>query len=237
MSGSSGLKPPSIFARSTGAKPKPKTNKLTSPKSSKSSPISLRKQEANFETTIISETKIQSASSSPRRIPSQNLECSPKRSPRRFLASEDRQQIFQHQNPSPKRSPRRILSLEDDIGSEMGLAQLPTSASVAEDSVMSFLEFESLYTLEKELMQSKSDILTQLDEKCIFGGWFGPRRGVYTDLPDPIRNSDAINSQAVADTFATQTPSEGFSFAPGWALNAEHFYQWQQRGKTTQQVN
>lgn len=223
MSGSSGLKPPSIFTRSTGAKPKSKISKLSSPKSLRS-PISLKKQEVQFESTFINEAKINSES---RRYASQILE-SPKKSPRRFLASEER-----FQNLSPKHSPRRNLSFED----EMGLSQLTISTAAAEDSVMSFVEFESLYTLEKELMQSKSDVLSQLDEKCIFGGWFGPGRGVYSDLPDPVRNSDAINSQAVADPFILQTSLEGFSFAPGWALNAEHFYQWQQRGKTTQQVN
>lgn len=227
MSGSSGLKPPSsIFTRNTGAKPKAKISKLTPPRSLRSSPVAQKKQEVHFESPFINETKNHSDPS--RRYASQILECSPKKSPRRFLNSEER--ILQ--NNSPKRGTRNLSSIED----EMGLSQLTIStAANSEDSVMSFVEFESLYTLEKELMQSKSDVLSQLDEKCIFGGWFGPGR--YNDSPDSIRNSEGINLQAIAaDPFTSQTSLEGFSFAPGWALNAEHFYQWQQRGKTTQQV-
>lgn len=120
---------------------------------------------------------------------------------------------------------------EDFLQEEMGLGvRISSTAGGNEMPGMSFLEFESLYTLEKELMQSRQDV-GQADGKCVFGGWFG-RRGLYTELPDPMYQ------QAIAAAAASsQIPTEGFSFAPGWSLNVEHFYQWQNRGRTTQQVS
>ena len=119
---------------------------------------------------------------------------------------------------------------EDFLQEEMGLGVRISSTAAGNEPGMSFLEFESLYTLEKELMQSRQDV-GQADDKCVFGGWFG-RRGLYTELPDPVYQ------QAIAAAAASsQIPTEGFSFAPGWSLNVEHFYQWQNRGKTTQQVS
>ena len=119
---------------------------------------------------------------------------------------------------------------EDFLQEEMGLGVRISSTAGGNEAGMSFLEFESLYTLEKELMQSRQDV-GQADDKCVFGGWFG-RRGLYTELPDPMYQ------QAIAAAAASsQIPTEGFSFAPGWSLNVEHFYQWQNRGRSTQQVS
>ena len=257
---SSGLKPPSVFSdiRNTGAKPKSKLSKLTSPRSSP-------KKQTTFSPTITEQ-------GSSKALPCQNFECSSpgksskKSSPRRLHGgqSEDLQKQLIHcgknrqQSPSPKHSPRRyqgIQSLEEDflIQDEMGFGFKGTS----DDTGMSFLEFESLYTLEKELTESRRETIAELDEKCIFGGWFGTRRGVYTELPDPscrnpstewmsrggiVNPGGACGASAMSATTSSigfgslQIPTEGFSFAPGWALNAEHYYQWQHRGKSTQQV-
>lgn len=95
---------------------------------------------------------------------------------------------------------------------------------------MSFLEFESLYTLEKELMQSRVDVgQAAVDERQRVLGWAGGRRGLYTELPDPLCAHQPPPSSLI--------PSEGFSFAPGWSLSVDHFYQWQRRGRATHQVS
>lgn len=121
---------------------------------------------------------------------------------------------------------------EDDfLQDEMGLGLRVSSTGGGSEPGMSFLEFESLYTMEKELMQSRQDV-GQVDDKCIFGGWFG-RRGLYTELPDPLCQQAIAAAAAAA---SSQIPTEGFSFAPGWSLNVEHFFQWQHRNRTTQQV-
>lgn len=72
--------------------------------------------------------------------------------------------------------------------------------------------------------------------------FLGSRRGLYTELPDTdplirqrLHHRQQIGAIGPAKKLS-QFPAEGFSFAPGWALNADHFYQWQHRGKTTQQV-
>lgn len=275
MSGpsSSGLKPPSVFSgvRSTGARPKSKFTRLTSPRSSPKRQQSLTAA-ASEQASSPSANKCSSTSTSPSRILSgQSAEStsparSSKSSPRRYGQSDDfSKQHFSKQSPSPKRSPRRLQDhraligcLEEDFSQdEMGFGfDDPSSGSLVDEPSMSFLEFESLYTLEKELGQSRRETIAELDEKCIFGGWFGTRRGVYTELPDPsARNTEFVGRGANGNpigacsliTFnatsgvgsaigASQIPTEGFSFAPGWALNAEHYYQWQHRGKSTQQV-
>lgn len=95
---------------------------------------------------------------------------------------------------------------------------------------MSFLEFESLYTLEKELMQSRVDVgQAAVDERQRVLGWAGGRRGLYTELPDSLCAHQPPPSSLI--------PSEGFSFAPGWSLSVDHFYQWQRRGRATHQVS
>lgn len=159
---------------------------------------------------------------------------SERKSPRRH--SEERQA-----HHSPKRSPRRFLSsLDDDsFQDEMGLGlrlSSMTTTSVDVEPGMSFLEFETLYTLEKELSHSRccSQDVTQLEEKRAgtSADWLGGKRGVYTELPHPLCHQAGAS---VASSQLAQLP-EGFSFAPGWSLNADHFYQWQHRGKSTQQV-
>ena len=236
MSGTPGLKPSVIVPRSSnGAKPKSRICKLTSPKSSSLSPLTgnsskNKSQESSTDSPSSSPAK-SSVSSSPRRA-AQSVEAG-KKSPRKYPQPDERQQAQQHcPKASPKRSPRRYISVfeEDFLQEEMGLGVRISSTAAGNEPGMSFLEFESLYTLEKELMQSRQDV-GQADDKCVFGGWFG-RRGLYTELPDPVYQ------QAIAAAAASsQIPTEGFSFAPGWSLNVEHFYQWQNRGKTTQQVS
>ncbi|KAG7209330.1 hypothetical protein KM043_015438 [Ampulex compressa] len=224
MSGASGLKPPALYSRpSNGTKPKSRICKLTSPRSliSVGAGSSPRKQsESSVESPSSSPGRSAASSTSPRRTP---LDSPSRRSPRRSGQQvEDRQALQQVHSPraSPKRSPRRFLSSFEDERplEEMGIGP--------EEPTMSFLEFESLYTLEKELMQRQE--VGQLDEKCIFAGWFG-RRGLYTELPDPLCQ------QVVQPVTPSQIPTEGFSFAPGWSLNVEHFYQWHHRGRSTQQ--
>ncbi|XP_017875631.2 protein sickie isoform X2 [Ceratina calcarata] len=236
MSGAAGFKPSAVLPRNdNGAKPKSKISKLSSPKSlipplAASSPK--KSQEPNARSLSSSPAKSHSSvsSTSPRRT---SLSVDSMKKSRKYSQYEDRQQAL-HQNcarTSPKRSPRRyITSYEEDYSQdEMGLSLRIPSTGGGGESEMSFLEFESLYTLEKELMQSRQDV-GQTDDKCIFGGWLG-RRGVYTELPDPFYQQPVVPTAA-----ASQIPMEGFSFAPGWSLNVEHFYQWQHRGKSTQQI-
>lgn len=229
----SGLKMPAGYSRTgNGTKPKSRICRL---KSSRSLIPSLAGSipERALEVTESSSSSPSRSSTSPRRT------CSDRKSPRR-PSTEERQQTYH----SPKRSPRKFLSsLDDDsFQDEMGLGlevSSTTSTCVGERSGMSFLEFETLYTLEKEmLMQSQCnhDPAAQLNDKCMIAGWFGGRRGVYTELPDPLLCHRMCMCGAVTPVSSSQAPSEGFSFAPGWSLNADHFYQWQHRGKTTQQV-
>lgn len=223
MSCPSGLRPPNV---QTGTKPKSRLAKLAG---SKFSPKKLQAASSSIE------------ASSPISQPTgQNPESSPGRSPRRHQHSEEIQkQIRQSPASSPKRlasSPRRQGTpnpIEEDY--EMGLVYEQSPMTLADEPVMSFLEFESLYNLEKELGQARRDTIAELDDKCIFGGWFGTRRGVYTELPEPSRNFECM-SRGCTTAQSTQVPTEGFSFAPGWAINAQHFYQWHQRGKSIQQV-
>ncbi|KOC60553.1 hypothetical protein WH47_07686 [Habropoda laboriosa] len=235
MSGASELKSPVIFPRShNGAKPKSKISKSKSLIPSLTGSSSNKSHESNTDSPSSSPAKSHSSvsSTSPRRS-SQNVELN-RRSPRKY-SQEERQQTVQVpqycSKSSPKRSPRRYVSAleEDFLQDEMGFGLRVSSTGGGSEPGMSFLEFESLYTLEKELMLLQQD-MGQVDDKCIFGGWFG-RKGLYTELPDPFYQ------QAVAAAVASsQIPTEGFSFAPGWSLSVEHFYQWQHRGKTTQQV-
>lgn len=137
---------------------------------------------------------------------------------------------------SPKKlrsSPKRIPSLEDPSSLHqvaMGFSCKAQTNYHDDLKDISFLEFETKYTLEKELLLSKYELRNEYDG-C--SGLTPTRMGVYTELPDPCsRNYDTlVNSSCL------QPAAEGFSFAPGWALNAEHFYQWQQRGKTTKEVD
>ncbi|XP_033333630.2 sickie isoform X2 [Megalopta genalis] len=243
MSDASVPKSPVIFSRvnGNGAKPKSKICKLGSSKSSVIPAVTagskkLQKSGADSPTSHSSSSPAKSYSSSatsstsPRRDPFA-IEPS-KRSPRRH-PREDRQALQVHRRSpkgSPKRSPRRyVASFEDDRPrNEMGLG-LRLAAASGDEPEMSFLEFESLYTIEKELTRSRQDV-GRTEGKPNLGGWIG-RRGLYTELPDPMYQ------QATAAAAApSQIPAEGFSFAPGWSLNVEHFYQWQHRGKTTRQI-
>ncbi|RLU17436.1 hypothetical protein DMN91_009671 [Ooceraea biroi] len=236
----SGLKTPAVHPRSgNGTKPKSRICRLTPSRSLTPSLVgnTPRKSAEVAESSSSSPSR---SSTSPRRTSSD------RKSPRRYL--EERQQAHQ----SPKRSPRRFLSFLDDDSchEEMGLGLRVSSTSstcVDEGPGMSFLEFETLYTLEKQmLMQSQCNqdpVMVQLlDSKCTTtttttSGWFGSggRRGVYTELPDPML-CHQVGSTSAAPVPSSQVPTEGFSFAPGWSLNADHFYQWQHRGKTTQQI-
>jgi len=232
----SGLKTSAIYPRSgNGAKPKSRICRLTPSRSF----IPSLAGNASRRPTEVTESPSSSpnrSSTSPRRSSSD------RKSPRRY--PEERQA---HQ--SPKRSPRRFLSFLDDDScqDEMGLGLRVSSTSstcVDEGPGMSFLEFETLYTLEKEmLMQSRcnqeSATAQLFDNKCstTTSGWFsgGGGRGVYTELPDPVL-CHQVGGMMATPVPSSQAPTEGFSFAPGWSLNADHFYQWQHRGKTTQQV-
>ncbi|XP_043498796.1 protein sickie isoform X2 [Polistes fuscatus] len=105
---------------------------------------------------------------------------------------------------------------------------------------LSFLKFESLYTMEKQMLMQPQHCIPRLEGKDVF---LGSRRGLYTELPDsdPLIQQRQYHHQQIgpigpANKVASQFPMEGFSYAPGWALNADHFYQWQHRGKTTQQI-
>lgn len=235
MSAASGHKSPIVVPKSSnGAKPKSKACKLTSSKSliPSLSGSSKKSQEAIADPSSPAKSHVSSSSTSPRRVP-QSID-SNKRSPRKCFQSEDRQALIHQYSPkaSPKRSPKRYISgfEEEFLQDEMGLGLRVSSTSYGDEPEMSFLEFESLYTFEKELMQSRQDV-GQVDDKCALGGWLG-RRGLYTEVPDPL-----YQQASAAAITPSQIPSEGFSFAPGWSLNAEHFYQWQHRGKTTQQVD
>nr|XP_033333632.1 protein sickie isoform X4 [Megalopta genalis] len=243
MSDASVPKSPVIFSRvnGNGAKPKSKICKLGSSKSSVIPAVTagskkLQKSGADSPTSHSSSSPAKSYSSSatsstsPRRDPFA-IEPS-KRSPRRH-PREDRQALQVHRRSpkgSPKRSPRRyVASFEDDRPrNEMGLG-LRLAAASGDEPEMSFLEFESLYTIEKELTRSRQDV-GRTEGKPTLGGWIG-RRGLYTELPDPM-----YQQAAAAAAAPSQIPAEGFSFAPGWSLNVEHFYQWQHRGKTTRQI-
>ncbi|XP_053979134.1 uncharacterized protein LOC128876634 [Hylaeus volcanicus] len=235
MSGGPSPKLSALFPRTgNGTKPKSKICKLTSSKPSlppiPGSPKKSQKSNSDSPASSPAKSYTSVSSTSPRRIPP-SVESS-KKSARKYPQLEDRQQALNaHQHSpkaSPKRSPRRYVSVfEEDLQIEMGLG-LRVSTSCGEEPEMSFLEFESLYTLEKELMQSRQDV-GQVDDKCV-GGWMG-RRGLYTELPDPLYQQATPGASV-----PSQIPVEGFSFAPGWSLNVEHFYQWQHRGKTTQQV-
>lgn len=202
----------------TGTKPKSKLARLTT------SRFSPKKQQSVPSTSALEVL--------PNSLP---VTSSPKRSPRHNSSNNN----FQEGKEASK-----SVTFEQDLlsGEEMGLVYGPMSMFINhEEPVISFLEFESLYNLEKELTQSRKDPIAELDEKCILGSWFGTRQGVYTELPDPCRNVEWLKSQTSQkdkfDAPPSQVPSEGFSFAPGWAINAEHFYQWQQRGKSIQQVH
>ncbi|XP_034945344.1 protein sickie isoform X2 [Chelonus insularis] len=222
MSNSPGLKSGS---QQTGTKPKSKLAKLTTARFSP-------KKQQSIPSASISEV-----------IPANSISCSS--SPKHHRQAEDlSKQLLSNnrQNVSPKCSPRHVQdssnftnfqqkTLEDDMGLSYDSACMLLNAEPA----ISFLEFETLYNLEKELDLTNRDTIAELDDKCIFGGWFGTRRGVYTELPDPGRNVEWIPRGQVVAT-SVQVPSEGFSFAPGWSLNPEHFYQWQQRGKSIQQI-
>lgn len=230
----SGLKTPAGYSRtSNGTKPKSRICRLKSSRSLIPSLVG-NIPERTLEATESSSSSPSRSSTSPRKVA-----CSDRKSPRR-PSIEERQQAHH----SPKRSPRKFLPpLDDDLfQDEMGLSfevSSTTSTCVGERSGMSFLEFETLYTLEKEmLMQSRcnQDPMAQLNDKCMIAGWFGGRKGVYTELPDPLLCHHVCMCSAVAPVSSSQAPTEGFSFAPGWSLNADHFYQWQHRGKTTQQV-
>lgn len=223
----SGLKTPAVYSRTgNGAKPKSRICRLTSSRSLISSLVG--------DTLKRSPEVTESSSSSPSKSPRRT--CDDRKSPRRH--SEERQPAHY----SPKRSPRRFLpSLDaDSFRDEMGLGlrvSSTTSTCVDEGPGMSFLEFETLYILEKEmLMQSQcgQEPTAQLGDKCMTAGYVGGRKGVYTELPDPLLCHQV--SGMVTPVSNSQVPTEGFSFAPGWSLNADHFYQWQHRGKTTQQV-
>lgn len=228
MSSTSGLKTPSVYPKQTGTKPKSKLSRLTSPK------FSPKKQQTSTSSSLSSlpevlPTKLPTALSSPKRW-NQTDELA-----KQFLTNN-------RQCPTPKNSPKqrqdsnKSVTFEEDFHQdEMGLTYGPESMFLNDEPAMSFLEFESLYNFEKELEQARRDTIAELDEKCILGGWFGTRRGVYTELPDPCRNSECIPRGQIVST-PSQIPTEGFSFAPGWSLNPEHFYQWQQRGKSIQQV-
>lgn len=221
----SGFKTPAVYSRTgNGAKPKSRICRLTSSRSLISSLVgdTLRRSPE------VTESSSSSPSKSPRRT------CDDRKSPRRY--SEERQPA--HHSP---KSRRYLPSLdEDSFRDEMGLGlrvSSTTSTCVDEGPGMSFLEFETLYILEKEMLmqtQCSQDPTAQLDDKCVTEGCFGGRKGVYTELPDPLLCHQV--SSAIAPVSNSQIPTEGFSFAPGWSLNADHFYQWQHRGKTTQQV-
>lgn len=243
MSNPSGIKQPNIFQKSqTGTKPKSKLAKLAS---SKFSP----KKQQHTTIPIINEipTVNNQVTNLLNQHPDRSFIKSPKlpSSPRRNTQSEDLQKQLNRSTPSPKRSPRhhqetsRLVSFEEDFNQDnMGLAYGPVSMTYNDEPTMSFVEFESLYNMEKELGQARIDTIAELDDKCIFGGWFGTRRGVYTELPDPCRNFEWMKIPSVSIiTPNNQLPTEGFSFAPGWSINAEHFYQWQQKGKNILQVS
>lgn len=242
MSNPTGLKQPSVFQKSqTGTKPKSKLAKLAS---SRFSPKKQQRSQTLTNETTSDNNQINQSTANRScdysGIKSPRLPSSPRRNPQ----SEELQKQILRSTPSPKHSPRHYqeankhLSFEEDLyKDEMGLAYGPVPMTLNEEPAMSFLEFESLYNLEKEIGQARKDTIAELDEKCIFGGWFGTRRGVYTELPDPCRNFEWMRvPTASMITSNNQIPSEGFSFAPGWSINAEHFYQWQQRGKNIQQV-
>lgn len=227
----SGLKTPTSYSRTgNGAKPKSKICRLTSSRSLIPSVAGYSPERA-LEVIESSSSSPSKSSTSPRRVSND------RRSPRRY--SEERQQTYH----SPKRSPRRFLpsSFDDEsFQGQMGLGlrvSSTTSTCIDEGPGMSFLEFETLYTLEKEMLiqsQCSRDTSVQLSDKCTTAGWFGEKRSVCTELPDPL----LCHRMCMCGAFplVSQMPSEGFSFAPGWSLNADHFYQWQHRGKTTQQV-
>lgn len=230
----SGPKASAIYPRTgNGTKPKSKIYRLTSSRSLIPSLVGdgARKPPESTE-SFSSSLTISRSSTLPRKV------YSDRRSPRRH--SEERQQTAHH---SPKRSPKRfLLSLDDDPHqSEMGLGLRVSSSMASSIDVepgMSFLEFETLYTLEKRLMRSQccsQDATPQMvtERQTGIASWFDGRRAVHTELPDPLGNQIGATASAASLQLA---PTEGFSFAPGWSLNADHFYQWQHRGKTTQQV-
>lgn len=228
----SGLKASAGYSRTgNGAKPKSRICRLISSRSLIPS-LAGNTSERSLEVTESSSSSPSRSSTSPRRVSSD------RKSPRRH--SEERQQAYH----SPKRSPRRFLpSLDDDsFQGQMGLGlrvSSTTSTCVDEGPGMSFLEFETLYTLEKEMLMQwrcNQDTSAQLGDKYTTAGWFGDKRGVYTELPDPTDPLCHRMCMCSAVPPVSQAPLEGFSFAPGWSLNADHFYQWQHRGKTTQQV-
>lgn len=220
----SGPKAPAAYSRAAnGTRPKSRICRLTSSRSLIPSIVGNIAERLPEVAESISPSPSRS-STSPRRS------ANDRKSPRRY--SEERQQAHQ----SPKHSPRRFLSSSLDeslIQDEMGVGiRISSTTSCVDEPGMSFLEFETLYTLEKELLQSRcNQDISQVNDKSVLAEWFGGRKGVYTELPDPFGHQIA----AAAYT-NTQMPVEGFSFAPGWSLNADHFYQWQHRGKTTQQV-
>uniref|UniRef100_A0A6V7JU58 Uncharacterized protein n=1 Tax=Bracon brevicornis TaxID=1563983 RepID=A0A6V7JU58_9HYME len=223
----------------TGTKPKSKLARLATAKfSPKKQPHQQLPSTSNLEKSFSPMTQITNQNNDVSNVKS---DC--KSSPRRYHHSDDIQRQILKQTPasSPKRSPKRLqnninLTGEEEIY-EMGLAYEPSPITLAEEPAMSFLEFESLYNLEKELGQARQETIAELDEKCIFGGWFGTRRGVYTELPEPARSFEWMSRVTSGQTGgASQIPSEGFSFAPGWSISAQHFYQWHQRGKSIQQV-
>ncbi|KAK2581663.1 hypothetical protein KPH14_002161 [Odynerus spinipes] len=143
---------------------------------------------------------------------------------------------------SPKCSPRRRESpfVEDFDQEEMGLPMEFYRRNNENEPQLSFLEFESLYTLEKQIsMQRPRQEISALDGSNTFHDVLLNNRGLYTELPESLaQRQDRHRGQEVCSTEQlSQVPAEGFSFAPGWALNADHFYQWQHRGKTTRQVS
>ncbi|KAI4503308.1 hypothetical protein M0802_001530 [Mischocyttarus mexicanus] len=184
------------------------------------------------------------------KIANQNLDCTTiKKSPRRSVQLEDRQISLNSSNRSPR---RRELSFTEDFVDQdetMSLSYDFYSRNADNEPCLSFLKFESLYTMEKQMLMQPQHCIPRLDGKDVF---LGSRQGLYTELPS---DSDTLIQQrqyhhhqqqqqqqqqigpiGPANKLSSQFPMEGFSYAPGWALNADHFYQWQHRGKTTQQV-
>lgn len=221
MYSSSGPRGPSILERNTGTKPKSKTCKLFSPLKKQSKTIATTNQNAKVKTPALS--------------------ASIKKSPKRCLNEEDRQQ-FLKSNSTP-RSTSSTLEKED-FGNEMGLIFEPSCGSLADDGGMSFLKFESLYTMEKELMLTKNEAPQRLEERSSVCAWYEARdcdgkNATKTSWPDRTFEDVAAESpiMAVPAKESCSMPLDGFSFAPGWVVCTENLYQWQQSGKTTKQVS
>ncbi|KAI4492850.1 hypothetical protein M0804_002641 [Polistes exclamans] len=190
-----------------------------------------------IESSFPSPVRSRSAFCSPRKVTNQNLDSTTiKKSPKRCVQLDERHCSLNSSNRSPR---RRELSFSEDFDQdEMGLTfDFYSRNAENNEPCLSFLKFESLYTMEKQMLMHSIPLL---EGKDVF---LGSRRGLYTELPDsdPLIQQRQYHQQQIgpigpANKVASQFPMEGFSYAPGWALNADHFYQWQHRGKTTQQV-